>query len=89
MKSSLKQIVSDLKNSNFHISEHALERMSERGLASIDIIGLIEGEGLDNPVWNNQHESWNFSGQGFTDSIFTIACIYETDGTLIVTVFWR
>lgn len=88
-KSSLKQIISDLKSNDFYISAHALERMSERGLASIDIIALIESEGLDDPVWNKQHESWNFSGKGFTDSIFTIACTYETDGTLIVTVFWR
>ncbi len=89
MKSSLNKIISDLKSNDFCISAHALERMSERGLTAIDIIALVESNSLDSPVWNKQHESWNFSGKGFTDSIFTIACKYETDGSLIVTVFWR
>jgi len=37
----------------------------------------------------DQHEFWNFSGRGFTEDIFTIACTYEENGTLIVTVFWE
>lgn len=88
-KDILDQIVSDLKSSRFKISVHALERMALRDLAAIDIVALIEGDGLNNPRWNEIHESWNFTGYGFTEKPFTIACTYEDDGTLIVTVFWE
>jgi hypothetical protein len=88
-KDDLKQIVSDLTSSRFEISIHALERMAERSLAAVDIIALIEDGSLERPTWNERHESWNFSGRGFTEDIFTIACTYEEDGTLIVTVFWE
>ncbi len=85
----LNQIVSDLTSSRFEISIHALERMAQRNLAAVDIIVLIKDGSLENPVWNERHGSWNFSGRGFTEDIFTIACTYEEDATLIVTVFWE
>jgi hypothetical protein len=83
------QIVSDLKNNVFSLSAHALERMAQRDLAAVDIIALIDGGALKNPVWNIENESWNFTGRGFSEGLFTIACAYEDDGTLIVTVFWE
>jgi hypothetical protein len=79
----------DLKSNRFEISAHALERMAQRNLSAIDIITLIEGRSLESPEWNERHGSWNFSGHAFTEDIFTIACAYEEDGTLIVTVFWE
>ena len=88
-KEALEQIISDLENNKFDISEHAFERMAQRNLAATDIIALIEDGSLKNPEWNEQHESWNFTGCGFTGEPFTIACAYEDDGTLIVTVFWE
>jgi len=88
-KEALAQIIEDLKNNHFEHSIHALERMAERSLSVMDILALIEGEALKNPQWNNEHQSWNFTGTGFTDEPFTIACAYEEDGTLIVTVFWE
>ena len=88
-KEALDQIISDLGNNRFDISAHALEGMAQRNLAAIDIIALIESGGLKNPEWNEVHKSWNFTGHGFTAEPFTIACTYEDDGTLIVTVFWE
>ena len=81
--------VTDLKNNNFDISFHALDRMAQRNLTSIDIIALIRSKSLKSPKWNELNESWNFTGYGFTEELFTIACAYEDNGTLIVTVFWE
>jgi len=88
-RDALDQIIRDLENNKFEISVHALERMAQRSLAAIDIIALIESGCLDNPKWNEVHESWNFTGNGFSEEPFTIACAYEDDGTLIITVFWE
>jgi hypothetical protein len=88
-REALGKIVSDLENNLFSLSAHALERMAQRDLAAIDIIALIEGGALKNPIWNIENESWNFTGRGFSEGLFTIACAYEDDGTLIITVFWE
>jgi hypothetical protein len=88
-KDALNNIISDLKDFNFHISGHALERMAERDIAAIDIIALVKSESLNNSYWNEVHKSWNFTGCGFTNDPFTIACAYKDDGTLIITVFWE
>lgn len=71
----------------FELSIHALERMTERNISAKDIQALVNSDAIDSPEWNEKHESWNFTGKGFTADDFTIACTYE-DGTLIVTVFW-
>tara|TARA_Y100000590_G_scaffold465025_1_gene636057 strand:+ start:2758 stop:3033 length:276 start_codon:yes stop_codon:yes gene_type:complete len=88
-KEACSKIVNDLRNQNFEFSYHALERMAERGLSAIDVVALIESSSLDRPIWNSKNESWNFTGYGFARDLFTIACVYENDGTLIVTVFWE
>jgi hypothetical protein len=88
-KDALSQIINDLKNNMFGLSFHALQRMGLRNLQVQDILALIEGGALGNPEWNDKHESWNFTGTGFAGEPFTIACAYENDGTLIVTVFWE
>ena len=75
-KEALEQIITDLKNNAFDISEHAIIRMNQRNLSVRDIIALVRGDGLKKPLWNGKHNSWNFTGRGFADELFTIACTY-------------
>lgn len=86
-KDALPIVIDDLRNNRFEVSIHAIQRMTERSLQIVDILALIEGGALENPIWNEQHASWNFTGTGFVGELFTIACIYEQN-TLIVTVYW-
>jgi hypothetical protein len=87
-KEALENIIHDLQNNAFELSDHVLTRMSERRLSIQDIFALIKGEGIKTPVWNEQHQSWNFTGRAFANELFTIACVYESN-TLIVTIFWE
>lgn len=89
MKDDLERIIKDLKSNQFNISIHAFERMAQRNITAIDIITMIEKASLQNPKWNNIHQSWNFTGYGLNQRPFTIACTYNNEGTLIITVFWE
>ncbi|MDC1175350.1 DUF4258 domain-containing protein [Bacteriovoracaceae bacterium] len=83
----LNKIIEDLSSNTFEYSDHALIRMSERGISPTSVLHLIQ-KGLNNYYWNEKHKSWNFTGQGLVPEDFTISCIYE-DGTLVVTLFWE
>lgn len=85
----LAKIINDLKNHRFAYSIHALARMAEREIEAIDIHYLINSHAINNHSWSEDHQSWNFTGYGLAENPFTIACCYEDDGTLIVTVFWE
>ncbi len=87
-KGNVASIVKDLKEENFIISEHAFERMGERGFVYKDILFLIKSESLNHPQWNKTHKSWNFTGKNMDNEEFTIACHYE-EGTLIASIFWK
>lgn len=87
-KNKLFEIRRDLLSNNFDFSIHAYERTVERGVFATDILALIKN-GLKHSVWIEKHGSWNFSGQGIGPDIITIACTYNNNGTLIVTVFWK
>lgn len=88
-KDALEEIKEDLKNNQFELDVHALQRMSERSITVQDILALINSAAINRPKWNSKHNSWNFTGKGFSSEDFTIACVYKKDGTLIVTVFWE
>ena len=83
-----RDIKNDLILNRFEISVHAYERMSQRQIMAMDILGLIKS-GLDHYYWSEKHQTWNFTGYGFDQRSFVIACSYNEHGTLIVTVFWN
>ena len=83
----LDKIIDGLKNEDFILSNHAIERMSERYLEIGDIQFLIKEIKKKNAVWSKEHLLWNFTGPGLDPKQeFTIACTY-IEHTLIVTVF--
>ena len=83
------KIIDDLKTNSFDISFHAYQRMSERGITPIAIQYLINSPAINNYSWSENHQSWNFTGKDLSEDNITISCIYDEDGTLIVTVFWE
>lgn len=82
------EIRKDLLSNNFEISAHAYLRMHERRITAMDILCLIK-TGLRDFCWNEANETWNFTGYGFDERKFTIACAYDDVNTLVVTVFWN
>lgn len=81
------EIRKDLLSNNFEISIHAYIRMAERNITAVDILFLVK-TGLKDFLWNEDHETWNFTGPSFDGRKFTIACAYNDFNTLIVTVYW-
>lgn len=82
------EIRKDLLLNNFEISAHAYLRMHERRITAMDILCLIKA-GLRDFYWSKENGTWNFTGYGFDERMFTIACAYDDANTLIVTIFWN
>ncbi len=84
-KSSLENIIRDLKKGKFSYHPHALKRMDERQITSADIEFIIAG-GLKDRKYREDHDSWNFFGYGMDNEKLTISARYDIE-TIIVTVF--
>jgi hypothetical protein len=77
------EILSDLRNGDFHIEDHCYQRMVERRVREVD----IQSVGHTCSGWLRQvNGRYKIKGRDCDGDDLTVVCSYEGE-TLIITVF--